>query len=379
MKLKGKDLGKKRKLLGGLSVAILFGIIIFGLNPKDFGFSNRVSWITEQSGIRFSKYGIAYTHPSVSLSAEKFSESNGFTIEIALKPKSFHEEGFNIIFAIHDGKDRNQLLLGQWRSYIIIMNGDDYNHKRKTKRISVNTASQSPTKMLLTITTGQKGTKVYVDGQLVHTKKDLALKMPDGDKPRLILGNSVYVKHSWRGDVYGLAFYGKILNARDIVIHFNKWSKDQNFLFAKQDKPYILYLFDEKREVRAFDHGAGNLHLEIPPRIHILKKRILSPPWGRLELNRSYIQDIIINLAGFIPLGFILSAALIEFSRTSEKHVVIMTVVLCFFLSMTIEIVQAWIPSRSSELHDLMLNTSGGLLGALISRLIVRRFGSWEG
>jgi len=51
------------KCLVGLSVAILFGILVFGLRPKGFSFSNSVNWITEQPGIRFSKYGIAYTNP----------------------------------------------------------------------------------------------------------------------------------------------------------------------------------------------------------------------------------------------------------------------------------------------------------------------------
>ena len=239
-------------------MAILFGIIVFGLNPKDFGFSNEVSWITEQSGIRFGKYGLAYTHPSNEWIEQNSLESGGFSIEIALKPKSYHEEGFNIIFVIHDGKDRNQLLVGQWRSHIIVMNGDDYNHKRGIKRIAVNAASLSSTKMLIAITTGKDGAKVYVDGQLAHTKTDLTLKMPDQSKSRLLIGNSVYGKHSWNGEIYGLAFYDYPLNANEAVFHTKRWHKDQNLSFAEKGKPAVLYLFDEKRGKRAFDHGEEN-------------------------------------------------------------------------------------------------------------------------
>jgi len=57
---------------------------------------------------------------------EGISELNGFSIIIAFKPESFREEGFNFILSIHNGKNCDQLLVGQWRSYIIIMNGDDY-------------------------------------------------------------------------------------------------------------------------------------------------------------------------------------------------------------------------------------------------------------
>ena len=365
-------MGKKRKLLVGLSVAILFGIIVFGLNPKDFGFSNEVRWIREQSGIRFGKYGLAYTHPSNEWIEQNSLESGGFSIEIALKPKSYHEEGFNIIFVIHDGKDRNQLLVGQWRSHIIVMNGDDYNHKRGIKRIAVNAASLSSTKMLIAITTGKDGAKVYVDGQLAHTKTDLTLKMPDQSKSRLLIGNSVYGKHSWRGDVYGLAFYGYTFTPLDAEIHFNRWSRDQNFLFAKKDNPFILYIFDEKEGSGAIDHGAGNHHLKIPRRMQILKREILAAPWHGAVLNRSFVQDFILNIVGFIPVGFVLKLLFVNIGGAVRKHSALIAVLLCLIISLMIEMVQAWMPSRCSQMLDLMLNTFGALLGVMLYRFSLR-------
>jgi len=38
--------------------------------------------------------------------------TNGFSIEIVLKPASYHESGFNFLFAIHDGNDGKQLVIG---------------------------------------------------------------------------------------------------------------------------------------------------------------------------------------------------------------------------------------------------------------------------
>jgi hypothetical protein len=66
------------KCLVGLSFAVLFGTLLLGLRPKDFNFSNNVKWITGQSGIRFSKYGIAYTDPIKELSKEDGAGINGF-------------------------------------------------------------------------------------------------------------------------------------------------------------------------------------------------------------------------------------------------------------------------------------------------------------
>ena len=71
-------------------VAILFGVLFFGLRPKGIAVTNGVNWISERPGIRFSKKGIAYTDPFVESIEEGISDLNGFSIIIAFKPESFH-------------------------------------------------------------------------------------------------------------------------------------------------------------------------------------------------------------------------------------------------------------------------------------------------
>ncbi len=206
-------------MVGCVTVLVL-AILFFGLRPKDFSFSNQVTWIEDQPGIRFEKYGMAYSKPIIDFTSTALSGPDGFSIEIALKPQSFNDEGFNFILSIHDGKDRDQLLVGQWRSWIIIMNGDDYSNKKKTPRIVVDPISPTPTKIFLSLTTGKEGTKAYVNGQLCKTNSDLILKLPKKDKSRLVIGNSVYGKHSWRGEIYGLGFYGYPIASPDAIVHF---------------------------------------------------------------------------------------------------------------------------------------------------------------
>ena len=367
------------KCLVGLSVAVLFGILFFGLWPKDFNFSNDVTWITEQPGIRFSGYGIAYTDPIKELSKEDDSGENGFSVEIVLKPASYHEDGFNFILALHNGKDSNQLLVGQWHSWIIVMNGDDYNHRRRTKRIAVKLAEVSPTTRFVTITTGKHGTSIYLDGQLNRTKRDLTIKIPDGGKARLLLGNSVYGKASWKGDVYGVAFHRYTLTDQDVAMHFDNWVKHKNFLFAMKYKPFLIYSFDEKGGKRVLDHSGGNYDLEIPSRMQILDKKILSLTWEQLNFDSGFIQDIIINFAGFIPLGFVLIATFVKVGGSLKKYGILITLVSGLTISLVIEILQAWIPSRSSDFLDLLLNTLGTLLGVMSYILLTIRGSSARG
>jgi hypothetical protein len=355
----------------GLAVAVLTGILIFGLNPQGYKFSNEVSWIKDQPGIRYSKYGIAYTNSFSNMIEENASKPNCFSIELALKPANYHEKGTNFILVLHNGRDRSQLLIWQYHSWIILMNGDDYDHRRRTKRIAVNIASQSPTTRFVTVTTGKEGTEVYVNGRLARRKKDLILKIPDSGKTRLLVGNSIYGKQSWQGDVYGLAFYGYILTAQDIKRHFNRWSQDRNFSFANKDNPAILYYFDEKAGGMAIDHADGKHHLEIPARMQIFKKKILSSDGSGFKFNSSAYEDNILNLFGFIPFGFILAATLIKLGGTLEKHYFFITVSFCFTVSLIIEILQAWLPSRSSSMPDLIFNTLGALIGTLILKFFI--------
>jgi glycopeptide antibiotics resistance protein len=88
-------------------------------------------------------------------------------------------------------------------------------------------------------------------------------------------------------------------------------------------------------------------------------------------LRRSFNEDIIINLLGFLPLGFILDATLIKLGRIFEKRYLLITVSFCFTASLIIEIAQAWIPSRSSDILDLILNTPGALIGAIILKFFI--------
>jgi VanZ like protein/concanavalin A-like lectin/glucanase superfamily protein len=352
-----------------LTLAVLLVILFFGLKPKGYHFSNDVNWLSNQPGIRFNGYGIAYTEPIKEFGTADEMNTNGFSIEITLKPASYHEKGFNFLFVIHNGDDRKQLVIGQYLSSLIVMNGDDYDHSRKTKRISAKLTETEPIPQFVTITTGKDGTRIYLNGRRIRTQRNLTLKIPEGENARLLLGNSVYGKNNWNGDVLGLAVYGYPLSVQEAAEHFKHWFKEGNFLFAKKDKPDLLYMFDEKKGEKVMDRSGGHIDLHIPSKMKVLNKRILSFSWNRLKFNAEFFEDVMINLIGFIPLGFFLSATFAKAGDLLERHAVLITVAFCFFVSLFIEVLQAWIPSRSSDVLDLVLNTVGGLLGASLTGL----------
>jgi hypothetical protein len=351
-------------LLVGLSFAILLIVLFFGLRGKAFHFSNDVTWIKDEPGIRFGRYGIAYATLDNDQIKNNLSRAKAFSIEIAIKPDAFDTRGFNLILSLHAGKDSDQLIVGQWQSSIIVMNGDDYSHERKTKRISADIFSKPPEKLLLTITTGEEGTKIYIDGKLVEARSDLILNIPEGEMLMLTLGNSVHGNSSWRGDVYGLALYADRFGPETIENHFNARSNNKIFPFANDDGPILFFPLNEKHGTEAIDNVTMTQKLNIPTRFHILQKRFLSLSWRDFKANRSFFQDFVINFLGFIPLGFVLCALFIQSGGGLQKKALLISVTFCFLVSLSIEIAQAWIPSRSSQGLDLMLNTVGALVGA---------------
>ena len=349
----------------GILVAFFLIILVAGLKPKGFRLTNKVSWIEDRAGVRFNMFGIAFTDPFRISGPAGTTLLDEFSIEIALKPADYHKRRYKFVLVVHNGNDNEQLMIGQWLSLLIIMNGDDYDYERKVKRITLNSPSPSPTVRFLTIATGKEGTRLYVDGRLVKTQKDLTLKLPPGGNVRLVVGNSTYGKEYWSGDIYGLALYGRTLSLQEAADHYTRWADERSFAYALDDNPFAVWLFDEKKGTLAQEHAGSSLHLKIPQRMQIPDKQILTPPWKKFWFNKGFIIDIFINLLGFMPFGFILYAVLIRFGGNTERHGVLITVTFCFALSLSIEIFQAWIPSRSSYLLDLVLNTLGGFIGAI--------------
>lgn len=355
-------------LLIAFSLAILIITLFFGLSGKGFHFSNNVTWLKDQPGIRFGNYGIAYALIDNDLIKSAISPTGSFSIETAFKPEDFNTAGFDLMLSLHNGKDDSQLIVGQYRSHIIVMNGDDYSNKRKIKRISADIFSDPPKKLFLTITTGTEGTSLYIDGMLIASKPDLALSIPQGDTLKVTLGNSVYGKNSWRGEVYGLALYADSLEPETIAERFNSWVKDGIFPSAKGEHPFLLFTFDERKGSETTDHITGTQKLKMPAGFHVLKKRLISLPWSDFHASRGFFIDFFINLLGFIPLGFILCIFFAETGGIFQKKAILFSAILCFLMSLFIEIAQAWIPSRSSQGLDLILNTTGALIGTTICR-----------
>ena len=98
-----------------------------------------------------------------------------------------------------------------------------------------------------------------------------------------------------------------------------------------------------------------------------IKKQVLVGPWDDFQWNRGYLFDVIINLFGFVPLGLFLSLFLSSVVAIhSRKKNLLFTISICFVISLGIELAQVYIPTRDSQLSDLICNTLGGTIGGFL-------------
>lgn len=363
------------KILACLCAAVLAGIIITGLDPKRSLFTNHVDRVPDAAGIRFQKYGIAFTQPfSPMLSGEEKGASPDFSVEIAFTSEHRRKNGFGLVFMFHDGDDDTQFLMGQWHNHIVFMNGDDYDHSRKIPRISAEIPMSPPRAVVVTLVSGHGGTRLYMNGAPVLERRHLKLTLPGGARrTRLVMGNSVYGDNPWEGAIHGFSVYSRALTPADVANRHAGWLRHRDFSFAPGDGATLRYLFDEASGRTILDHSGGGRHLEAPAVVTVLKTRMLAFPTGKFRFSSNLIQDILLNFFGFIPFGLVFAALLQRIPGLGRWRAAAFVVLLGFAVSLAIEIGQAWIPSRSSSLLDLLLNTGGAFTGAGVCGVICRK------
>ena len=178
---------------------------------------------------------------------------------------------------------------------------------------------------------------------------------------RLILGNSPAGDSPWSGDLLSLSFYPEALSPEEIRT-------------AGID-PVVRYRFSEGGGKVCSGGGDPRHDLFIPPVFRAPAKRALVPPWKVYAFNLSFWKDAAVNILGFIPLGFILCIWMRKNGGRKRLPVPFLVVLTGAGISLLIELLQVYLPTRDSSLTDLGNNTLGTYIGAwLCRRVICRRF-----
>ena len=95
----------------------------------------------------------------------------------------------------------------------------------------------------------------------------------------------------------------------------------------------------------------------------VVNKIFMEPFWKEFNMSRSYWFAVLKNIVGFLPLGFCFYAYV---SVLQIKRTTLFTVFLGCVVSVTIEILQAYLPTRDSGMTDIITNTLGTWGGVLL-------------
>ncbi len=90
---------------------------------------------------------------------------------------------------------------------------------------------------------------------------------------------------------------------------------------------------------------------------------LLDQPMGFLH------WDVILNVLGYVPLGFLAVLALAS-SRRSLLITFVAAIIGCIGFSFCVEVLQSALPARTSSLADVVTNSTGTVIGALIATVL---------
>ncbi len=290
---------------------------------------------------------------------------NSFSLQIWLKPSRTDSGAGGMIVAFYSPERQvTPFALRQWRRGLVLVHeGQGISGKRTEIYLGDVLSGQKP--VLVTITSGEAGTASYTDGRLVKRIANFAISNQDLTG-QFVIGNSPTTAYSWSGQLKGLAIYNRELSAAEVSQSSADWTKESDLDSVKVAGATARYLFDEGHGNVVRNDVDSSTNLLIPERFFVLHPEFLERPWDEYRPGWRYWKNIAINIVGFIPLGFFFYAYLSQV-RTC-KHPVALTIALGFAVSLTIEVLQAFLPTRDSGMTDLVTNTFGTAVGVMAFR-----------
>jgi VanZ family protein len=351
----------EKECLGILCGIIIVGVLICTLWPFNPFPSNQVSWLAGSNGIRFGREGVIVS--MVPMKAGAIDNTESRSLELFLQPAESKRKYTILSFYRPDNPEQFQV--NQWTDgLLVVRNALDPRKKMKKEKFDLDHALQAGKSILLTMTSGRNGTTVYVNG--LEASRFPRFTISEGDLSGwLVLGTSANYYQPWPGEIRGLAIYSKELTPEEALRHFDDW-------MGHSVEPFDLvgaiayYSLTENKGREIHNAVQSEPDLEIPTSFRVPYKTLLASPVKEFSANLTYLNDLVENIAGFVPVGFLVCAYL--GLAQSRKHAILCTILVGGGLSFVIEVLQFYIPRRVSGTTDIITNTLGTALGAVLAR-----------
>ncbi len=358
-----------RKMTGWVAALVVVGCFLAGLWPFSFHPPNRVTRLADRAGLQFRTDGVAYDPEPLTFAGSGRSPDEPATFALELWLEAEAEPGNDVfhILTIHDGQLPSNLVLCQWKSELLLRSPAREN-RRGFREVGVEAVLQKRQARFFTVNGDASGTAFYVDGKLTRHFPGFVLpsRRLNG---QMVLGTSPAGKQSWNGKLLGMAVFDRSLNAAEVALHHEAWTNNRTKRLITEQGLTALYLFDEPNGPWAKDISRNRHRVFIPPFYHAIQRIILDTPSEYFRLGFNSV-DLSINILGFAPVGFFLLAYLRMARPGRWLQNVILVMLVGTSVSLGIELIQVWMPTRHSSAMDLVCNATGTLLGELMILMV---------
>jgi hypothetical protein len=333
------------RILLAVTAMMIVVMLVIGLNPRGFDGYNGVHWDADSDGVRFQR-GIGYTEPLV---RQRLLADAGtrWTWQVMLGAQPRDQPGFGVAAVLYSGSDDAQVQIAQWRRTLVVMAGDDYPNRQRHPRLTYELADADDV-LRVTVTHGPDGAALYVnDAPVSRAPRPTWPALGEPTRVRVVVGSTVAGQYPWQGTLYAMTLHDQTLDPT----------------VDAERQPVLAYDFGAVREGRIASTGTIAGDLVFPDAFSAPELRPLAWPRQWRPLPRGMIIDIVVNLVGFLPLGFCVAWLFYAKGRSMAVSLVL-AVAIGAAISLVIEIAQVWLPGRDSSLPDLLVNVVGAALGA---------------
>jgi len=354
------DPNKGKKILWKWGIPCWLAVILVStLWPFNFWARNKAA-LGPQDGLRLIPPSTVYS----AAPPLKLSRIGKFTILLDLTPDSSDGNGYARIVAYSLDESRRNFLLAQWNDSLVFLMETAGGNRRV--HFEVEGVLRKGERQSLALAYDGQALSLYRNGDLRSTRRTGPLDFSGWNSGYpLVIGSEGNGKYPWRGSIHCLAVFDRPMTGDEIR------SLGERNHGARQafDPPLIRYEFGNGRGTVIKDLGKGApADLLIPEHFAPYARSILGKPPAGLGDLWADKKDKILNVLLFLPLGFLLARHL-RSRGFSLPRAVLLTTALGFGLSLTVELLQAFLPSRESDLMDLISNTLGTLAGSFINKI----------
>ena len=342
----------------------------FDIHPK-----NKVSWLKDRNGVNFHGQSMILS-PALWNEPQKSPFQDGaITVELKVRPTAEQPSGIDYIFCLYDGKTPEVTLFGQWISHLVIRSRAEDPALRKRgkpyQEMGLRNALLKNQEALITVTSGTAGSVIYINGKLARSYPRHRLLSGSKEEPiRIILGNSPTGHSYWQGDISGLAVYNRVWTSEQVSRSYQEWISGKTPLLSANSGWMALYLFDEREGKVVHNRVSADGELMIPEAFAPLQRIVLISPWLDFEWSLDYFQDIAVNIIGFMPFGFFCAAFMDKAGKFRRKNLYLITALLGLGFGLAIELSQVYLPTRHSQLMDVIDNFAGTILGLILFHIV---------